>query len=176
MVRNGYLPERTLTTGVGAVEIQVSKVRDRTGSGIKFNLMLLPPYLKRTQSVEEVLPWLYLKGISTGEFSDALASLLGAQAEGLSASTISHLKAKWIEEHQQWQKRSLVSQCYVYLGADGIYFNSATRMIANASSSSVSLTQEPKNCWDQKPDFKSQNSVGSCCYAWRTRGSKRLQN
>jgi len=64
--------------------------------------MLLPPYLKRTQSVEEVLPWLYLKGGSTGEFSDALASLLGAQAEGLSASTISRLKAKWIEEHQQW--------------------------------------------------------------------------
>lgn len=123
VVRNGYLPERTIVTGVGEVEIQVPKVRDRTHSGIKFNSSLLPPYLKRAQSVEEVLPWLYLKGVSSGDFSEALASLLGAQAEGLSASTISRLKAKWIEEHQQWQKRSLAGKRYVYLWADGIYFN-----------------------------------------------------
>jgi putative transposase len=123
IVRNGYLPERTIMTGVGAVEIQVPKVRDRSGSGIKFNSSLLPPYLKRTQSVEEVLPWLYLKGVSTGDFSEALASLLGAQAKGLSASTISRLKGQWIEEHQQWQKRSLVGKRYVYIWADGIYFN-----------------------------------------------------
>ncbi len=123
IVRNGYLPERTIVTGVGEVEIQVPKVRDRNGSGIKFNSTLLPPYLKRSQSVEEVLPWLYLKGVSTGDFSEALASLLGANAEGLSASTISRLKAKWIEEHQQWQTRSLSSKRYVYMWADGIYFN-----------------------------------------------------
>lgn len=96
---------------------------DRTGSGIKFNSSWLPPYLKRAQNVEEVLPWLYLKGISTGDFSEALSSLLGAQAQGLSASTISRLKSKWSEEHQQWQKRSLVGKRYVYLWADGIYFN-----------------------------------------------------
>lgn len=123
VVRNGYLPERTIVTGVGEVEIQVPKVRDRSGSGIKFNSTLLPPYLKRSQSVEEVLPWLYLKGVSTGDFSEALASLLGAQAKGLSSSTISRLKAQWIEEHQQWQKRSLVGKRYVYIWADGIYFN-----------------------------------------------------
>jgi putative transposase len=123
IVRNGYLPERTIVTGVGQVEIQVPKVRDRTGRGIKFNSLLLPPYLKRSRSIEEVLPWLYLKGVSTGDFSEALASLLGAQAEGLSASTISRLKAKWIEEHQQWQKRSLTGKHYVYVWADGIYFN-----------------------------------------------------
>lgn len=123
VVRNGYLPERTIVTGVGEVEIQVPKVRDRSGSGIKFNSTLLPPYLKRARSVEEVLPWLYLKGVSTGDFSEALASLLGANAEGLSASTISRLKTKWIEEHQQWQKRSLSGKRYVYLWADGIYFN-----------------------------------------------------
>ncbi len=123
IVRNGYLPERTIVTGVGEVEIQVPKVRDRSGGGIKFNSTLLPPYLKRARSVEEVLPWLYLKGVSTGDFSEALASLLGANAEGLSASTISRLKAKWIEEHQQWQKRSLAGKRYVYLWADGIYFN-----------------------------------------------------
>lgn len=123
IVRNGYLPERTIMTGVGEVEIQVPKVRDRSGSGIKFNSSLLPPYLKRSQSVEEVLPWLYLKGVSTGDFSEALASLLGAQAKGLSASTISRLKVQWIEEHKQWQKRSLVGKHYVYIWADGIYFN-----------------------------------------------------
>ena len=123
IVRNGYLPERTIVTGVGEVEIQVPKVRDRSGSGIKFNSTLLPPYLKRARSVEEVLPWLYLKGVSTGDFSEALASLLGANAEGLSASTLSRLKAKWIEDHQQWQKRSLRGKRYVYIWADGIYFN-----------------------------------------------------
>ncbi|HEY9623289.1 MAG TPA: IS256 family transposase [Crinalium sp.] len=123
IVRNGYLPERTIVTGVGDVEIQVPKVRDRSGNGIKFNSTLLPPYLKRARSVEEVLPWIYLKDVSTGDFSEALASLLGANAEGLSASTISRLKAKWIEEHQQWQKRSLSGKRYVYIWADGIYFN-----------------------------------------------------
>lgn len=123
VVRNGYLPERTIVTGMGDVEIRVPKVRDRTHSGIKFNSSLLPPYLKRAQNVEEVLPWLYLKGISSGDFSEALASLLGAQAKGLSASTISRLRAKWIEDHQQWQKRSLAGKRYVYLWVDGIYFN-----------------------------------------------------
>jgi transposase-like protein len=123
VVRNGYLPERTILTGVGEVDIQVPKVRDRSGRGIKFNSALLPPYLKRTASVEEVLPWLYLKGVSSGDFSDALASLLGSQAPGLSASTIGRLKAKWLEEHRQWQQRSLTGKQYVYLWADGIYFS-----------------------------------------------------
>jgi putative transposase len=123
VVRNGYLPERTVVTGIGEVSVQVPKVRDRTQQGIKFNSTLLPPYLKRSKSVEEVLPWLYLKGVSTGDFSEALASLLGAQAEGLSASTISRLKSKWVGEHQQWQTRSLANKRYVYCFADGIFFN-----------------------------------------------------
>ncbi len=123
VVRNGYLPERTITTGLGEVEVQVPKVRDRSGSGIKFNSLLLPPYLKRTRSVEEVLPWLYLKGISTGDFGEALSALLGPEAKGLSPATLSRLKARWKEEHQQWQKRSLRHKRYVYIWADGIYFN-----------------------------------------------------
>jgi putative transposase len=123
VVRNGYLPERTIVTGVGEVAVQVPKVRDRSGSGIKFNSSLLPPYLKRSRSVEEVLPWLYLKGVSTGDFGEALSSLLGADAAGLSSSTISRLKAKWIEEQEQWQQRSLKGKRYVYVWADGIYFN-----------------------------------------------------
>lgn len=123
VVRNGYLPARTITTGVGDVDIQVPKVRDRTGSGIKFNSLLLPPYLKRSRSVEEVLPWLYLKGISTGDFSEALSALLGPDAKGLSPATISRLKSKWQKEHQDWQGRSLRHKRYVYVWADGIYFN-----------------------------------------------------
>lgn len=80
VVRNGYLPERTVQTGIGNVDIKVPKVRDRSGSGVRFNSTLLPPYLKRARSVEEVLPWLYLKGVSTGDYQEALAALLGDQA------------------------------------------------------------------------------------------------
>lgn len=123
VVRNGYLPERSVMTGVGAVEVKVPKVRDRSSSGIKFNSTLLPPYLKRSRSVEEVLPWLYLKGISTGDFAEALSALLGDQAEGLSASTISRLKAKWTDEHSEWRGRSLSGKRYVYVWADGVYFS-----------------------------------------------------
>ncbi|MGG6242677.1 IS256 family transposase [Nodosilinea sp. AN01ver1] len=123
VVRNGYLPERTITTGVGEVEIQVPKVRDRSGSGIKFTSALLPPYLKRARSVEDLLPWLYLKGVSSGDFSEALSSLLGSDTKGLSSATIGRLKAKWSTEHQRWQQRSLRQHHYVYIWADGIYFN-----------------------------------------------------
>ena len=88
IVRNGYLPQRIIQTALGDVEIKVPKVRDRSGAGIRFNSTLLPPYLKRAKSIEELLPWLYLKGISTGDYQEALSSLLGAQAKGLSANTI----------------------------------------------------------------------------------------
>ncbi len=123
VVRNGYLPERTIQTGIGDVEIKVPKVRDRSGSGIKFNSSLLPPYLKRAESIEELLPWLYLKGISTGDFQEALVSLLGKDAQGLSARTISRLKSDWIEEHRNWSRRDLSKKRYVYWWADGIYSN-----------------------------------------------------
>ena len=92
VVRNGYLPERTVQTGLGDIDVKIPKVRDRTGQGIKFNSSLVPPYLKRAKTVEELLPWLYLKGISTGHFKGALSGLLGANAKGLSSNTISRLK------------------------------------------------------------------------------------
>jgi len=123
IVRNGYLPKRTIQTGIGEVEIKVPKVRDRSGSGARFNSSLLPPYLKRAQSIEELLPWLYLKGISTGDYQEALAALLGEQAKGLSANTISRLKSKWQAEHSDWCRRSLASKKYVYWWADGVYSN-----------------------------------------------------
>lgn len=123
LVRNGYLPERTIQTGIGDVEIKIPKVRDRSKQGIKFNSSLLPPYLKRTKSMEELIPWLYLKGISTGGFQEALAALVGDQAKGLSANTISRLKAGWLREHQEWSHRDLSQKRYVYFWADGIYSN-----------------------------------------------------
>ena len=123
VVRNGYLPERSVQTGVGDVSVKVPKVRDRSGHGIKFNSTLLPPYLKRARSVEELIPWLYLRGVSTGDFQDALTALLGEQAEGLSPATVSRLKERWQGEHRQWQRRDLTDKRYVYLWADGVYSN-----------------------------------------------------
>lgn len=121
VVRNGYLPARKIQTGIGDVEVRVPKVRDRSGSGIHFNSQLLPPYLRRTKSIEELIPWLYLKGLSTGDYTDALAALVGESARGLSANTVSRLKEKWLDEHREWQRQELSNKRYVYWWADGIY-------------------------------------------------------
>ena len=123
VVRNGYLPERTVQTGIGDVGVRVPKVRDRSGGGACFRSALLPPYLKRARSVEELIPWLYLKGVSTGDYQEALAALLGEQAKGLSANTISRLKQQWLDEHRTWCQRDLGERRYVYWWADGIYSN-----------------------------------------------------
>lgn len=123
VVRNGYLPRRTVQTGIGDVGIKVPKVRDRSGKGARFNSRLLPPYLKRTRSIEELIPWLYLKGVSTGDYQEALSALLGEGAKGLSANTVSRLKAKWSDEHVQWRTRDLSDRRYVYWWADGVYSN-----------------------------------------------------
>jgi transposase-like protein len=125
--RNGYLPEREIQTGIGPVSVKVPRARDRQpddeSGPIRFKSSLLPPYLRKTRSMEELIPWLYLKGISTGDFSEALAALVGKDAPGLSASTISRLKAIWEGELEQWQKRDLSHKRYVYIWADGIYCN-----------------------------------------------------
>lgn len=123
VVRNGYLPERTIQTGIGDVTVKVPKVRDRSENGIKFNSTILPPYLKRSKSMEELIPWLYLKGISTGDCQDALVALVGEQAKGLSANTVSRLKADWIKQHEEWSQRDLSQKRYAYFWADGIYSN-----------------------------------------------------
>ena len=125
VVRNGHLPERTITTGLGPVAVQQPRVQDRRPlhQREKFTSAILPPYLRKTKSVEELLPWLYLKGVSTGDFSEALAALLGPDAKGLSATTITRLKSIWEKEYQDWNKRSLAGKQYVYVWADGVYFN-----------------------------------------------------
>lgn len=123
VVRNGYLPERSVQSGIGDIEVKVPRVRDRSCSGIRFTSNLIPPYLKRTSSLEELLPVLYLKGISTGDFSEALEALVGPKAKGLSSSTISRLKEDWHEEHSDWCKRDLSKKNYIYFWVDGVYLN-----------------------------------------------------
>ena len=95
VIRNGYLPERTIQSGIGDIAIKAPRVRDLGGSGIRFTSAILTPYLRRTKSIEELIPWLYLKGISTGDFSEALAALLGPDAPGLSPATVGRLKEVW---------------------------------------------------------------------------------
>jgi putative transposase len=127
VVRNGYLPEREVQTGIGQIPVKVPRARDRQpdheSGAIRFSSSLLPPYLRKTRSMEELIPWLYLKGISTGDFTEALAALVGQDAPGLSAATISRLKDIWHEDLENWQKRDLSSKRYVYIWADGIYCN-----------------------------------------------------
>lgn len=121
VVRNGYLPAREVLTSVGNVEVKVPKVRDRSGAGVKFNSALVPPFVRRSPRMSAALPWLYLKGISTGDMREALAVLVGEQAKGLSANVVSRLKAEWAAEYAGWMKRDLSSQRYVYWWADGIH-------------------------------------------------------
>jgi len=127
VVRHGYLPEREIQTGLGAVRVKAPRVRDRDpeapGGRIGFTSSILPRYLRRSKSMEELLPWLYLKGISSGDFGEALAALLGPDAPGLTASTISRLKALWWDEYEAWQQRDLSARRYVYFWADGVYFS-----------------------------------------------------
>ena len=124
LVRHGYLPEREIVTGIGPVAVRCPRVRDRVGEGaerIRFSSAILPPYARRSKSLEVLIPILYLKGVSTGDFEEALVALLGKNAGGLSASTIGRLKEAWSDEHMRWSKRDLSAKRYVYFWADGIH-------------------------------------------------------
>ncbi len=125
VVRHGHLPEGKVMTGIGPVGVRQPRVRDRGAADaagrICFTPAILPPYARRSRSLEVLIPILYLKGISTGDFEEALAALLGKDAPGLSASTIARLKEVWLAEHEHWRKRDLSAKHYVYVWADGIY-------------------------------------------------------
>ncbi len=126
IVRNGYALERQIQIGIGPIEVQRPRVRDRgTGEAppIRFTSAVLSAYLRRTKHVEELLPWLYLKGLSTGQFEEALAVLLGPKSGGLSPSTIRRLVEVWQDEHKRWQGRDLSLKRYLCVWADGVYFN-----------------------------------------------------
>jgi putative transposase len=124
LVRHGHLPERDIVTGIGPVAVRAPRVRDRVGAPqerIRFTSAILPPYARRSKSLEVLIPMLYLKGISTGDFDEALQALLGSDAGGLSAATVARLKNAWSEEHARWSKRDLSAKRYVYFWADGIH-------------------------------------------------------
>jgi putative transposase len=124
LVRHGHLPERKIVTGIGPVAVRCPRVRDRAGAGsdhIRFSSAILPPYARRSKSLEVLIPILYLKGVSTGDFEEALVALLGKDAGGLSASTIGRLKEAWSDEHLHWSRRDLSAKRYVYFWADGIH-------------------------------------------------------
>lgn len=127
VVRNGHAPTRTIQSGIGDIEVTRPRVNDRRidedGKRIRFTSKILPPYLRRTRSIEELIPWLYLKGVSTGDFSEALGSLLGSDAPGLSSTTVVRLKKVWEDDFKVWSKRDLRAKRYAYIWVDGIHFN-----------------------------------------------------
>src|ERR1700716_1834788 len=121
VVRNGYLPERKVLTAAGPIAVKVPKGRDRSGSGVKFNSAIVPPYVRKSPRVSAALPWLYLKGISTGDMSEALSVLLGDEAKGLSAMVFARRRAQWADEWRQWDRGALSPARHVYWWADGIH-------------------------------------------------------
>ena len=121
VVRNGHLPERELQTGLGPVTVKIPKVRSKSGEPVTFRSALVPPYVRKTKSLEAALPWLYLKGISSGEMDEALKVLIGPEAKGLSASTVSRLKQIWGQEYRNWCDGPLDKDRWVYVWADGVY-------------------------------------------------------
>jgi len=122
-IRNGFKPERPVMTGIGPITIKQPRVRLRSGEIAPFTSKILPPYLRKTKSIEELIPCLYLKGISSDQFQEALASLTGVEASGLSATTVTRLKSSWEEDMTSWRQQSLEGKRYVYIWADGIHFN-----------------------------------------------------
>lgn len=126
VVRNGRTPSRDILAGAGPLEVQQPRARDKStekADRVQFTSSILPPYLRRSKSIDELIPWLYLKGISTGDFQEALQSLLGENAKGLSANVVVRLKEQWSQEYEQWSRRDLSGKHYVYIWADGIHAN-----------------------------------------------------
>ena len=147
LVRHGHLPKREIMTGIGPVAVRCPRVRDRVGEGaerIRFSSAILPPYARRSKSLEVLIPVLYLKGVSTGDFEEALIALLGKDAGGLSASTISRLKEAWAEEHAHWSKRDLSAKRYVYFWVDGIHVQARLEDAAQCLLVIIGATPEGK--------------------------------
>jgi transposase-like protein len=143
-VRNGYLPEREIQTGIGGIAVAVPRVRDRDASsdGIQFSSSIIPKYLRRSGSMNDLLPLLYLKGISTNDFVEALTPLVGSEAKNLSPGVISRLKATWEDDYTVWQKRSLKGKRYVYFWADGIHLQARMEDSADCVLVIIGVTEQ----------------------------------
>ena len=146
LVRHGYGPERMIQTGIGPVAVSRVKIRDRgaasDGDRVRFSSSILPKWARRTRSLDALLPILYLRGISTGDFQEALAALLGRDAPNLSPSVIARLSAEWQAEYEHWQRRDLSARRYVYLWADGVYLQA--RMEEHAECMLVMIGATPE--------------------------------
>ena len=146
VVRHGYGPERTVQTGIGPVEVRRVKVRDRAPAGdrVRFTSRILPRWARRSRSIDALLPVLYLRGISTGDFQEALAALLGKDAPNLSPSVIARLRSDWQAEYERWQKRDLSARRYVYVWADGVYLQARLEPQAECMLVIIGATPEGK--------------------------------
>src|SRR6202163_4782413 len=147
VVRHGHDPVRAIQTGIGPVEVQKPKARDRgptAGARIRFTSNILPKWARRTKSLDALLPVLYLRGISAGDFQEALAALLGKDAPNLSAAVIARLKSEWDDEYQRWQDRDLSARQYVYVWADGVYLQARMEPQAECMLVLIGATPEGK--------------------------------
>ena len=166
VVRHGHGPERAIQTGIGPVAVRRAKVRDRGKVGaagkIRFTSSILPKWARRTKSLDALLPILYLRGISTGDFQEALLALLGKDAPNLSPAVISRLTAEWQVEYDAWQKRDLSARRYVYVWADGVYLQA--RMEANAECMLVLIGATPEG---RKELVGFQTGVRESAQSWR---------
>ena len=172
VVRHGHLPEREIMTGIGPVAVRQPRVRDREateGARIRYSSSILPRYARRSQSLEVLIPILYLKGISTGDFEgdfeEALAALVGRDAPGLSASTIARLKDGWSEEHARWQKRDLSAKRYVYCWPTASIWRPGSRNRRSASWSSSARRRKARRNWSVSPMAcaRAHNRGVICC-------------
>jgi putative transposase len=180
LVRHGHLPE--LMTGIGPVAVRCPRVRDRAADGgerIRFSSAILPPYARRSKSLEVLIPILYLKGISTGSFEEALAALLGKDAGGLSASTIARLKEAWLDEHARWLDRDLSAKQYVYFWVDGIYVQARLEDDAQCLLVIIGATAEGKKelvgLADGMPAVQRRDRPTALFRAWRPLSALRLR-
>jgi transposase-like protein len=166
VVRHGHGPQRAIQTGVGAVEVRRAKVRDRGDVGaadkIRFTSAILPKWARRTKSLDSLLPVLYLRGISTGDFQEALTALLGKDAPNLSPAVIPRLTAEWQAEYDAWQKRDLSARRYVYVWADGVYLQARMEESAECMLVLIGATPEGK-----KELIGFQTGVRESTQSWR---------
>ena len=166
VVRHGYGPARTIATGIGPVEVARAKIWDRGAAGdserIRFSSAILPLWARRTRSLDALLPVLYLRGISTGDFQEALTALLGKDAPNLSPAVISRLTAEWQGEYERWQKRDLSARRYVYVWADGVFLQ--TRMEDHGECMLVLIGATPEG---KKELIGFQVGVRESAQSWR---------
>jgi putative transposase len=166
VVRHGHGPQRAIQTGVGPVEVRRAKVRDRADVAaegkIRFTSSILPKWARRTKSLDALLPILYLRGVSTGDFQEALGTLLGKDAPNLSAAVITRLTAEWQAEYDAWQKRDLWARRYVYVWADGVYLQARMEESAECMLVLIGATPEGK-----KELIGFQTGVRESAQSWR---------